>query len=175
MPALIAAGAIDRDADGTIVRVRRRALLNRWTKDYSFLNSNGVTLDYVAPRGLQRLIEHVRDRDDICMTGSAAARTYLPSTSISVIPLTLLAMYAQDPRTLAKELGLVRVGRESSNVIIAPLREPSLLDQSRLSEQGLVAPLGQVLADLLTLPGRMAQEAEQLMDFLSETDLAWRE
>ncbi len=78
MPTLVDAGAIDRSTEGTIVRIRRRSLLERWTADYSFLNSNSLVLDYLAPRGLPRLLDQLRDRDDLCVTGSAAARTYLP-------------------------------------------------------------------------------------------------
>jgi hypothetical protein len=37
-----------------------------------------------------------------------------------------------------------------------------------------VPPLGQVLADLLTLPGREG-EAEQLMDSLADNDPTWIE
>jgi hypothetical protein len=176
IPALVEAGAVERTEDGAIVRIRRRTLLNRWTADYSFLNANGLVLDYLAPRGLPRVLERIRDRDDLCATGSAAARTYLPSSITSVVPLTLLTLYSNDPRGVADSLGLIRTDRDTSNVIIAVPRDPELLNKPRLSESGFpVAPLGQVLADLLTLPGRMAQEAEQVMESLAEKDPTWRE
>ncbi len=176
MPALVDAGAVDRLANGTISRIRRRTLLDRWTADYSFLRSNGLVLDYVAPRGLPRVLERIRNRDDLCVTGSAAARTYLPSAITPVIPLGLLTMYGKDISGIADSLGLVRTGRDTSNVIITTPRDPALLDNPRLSASGFpVAPLGQVLADLLTLPGRMAQEAEQIVDSLAEDDPTWRE
>lgn len=176
MPTLVEAGAIDRSTEGTIVRIRRRSLLERWTADYSFLNSNGLVLDYLAPRGLPRLLDQLRGRDDLCLTGSAAARTYLPPATTSVIPLSLLTMYCNDVTGVAEVLGLVRTSRETSNVIMTTPRDPLLLENLVPSEMGFpVAPLGQVLADLLTLPGRMAQEAEQLMDSLAHDDPTWRE
>ncbi|MFI6031221.1 hypothetical protein [Amycolatopsis magusensis] len=174
MPALTDAGAIDRSPDGTIVEVRKRTLLDRWTADYSFLNSNGLVLDYLAVRGLPRLLEKLRGREDICVTGSAAARAYLPQGTTSVLPMSLLTLYAADPAAIADEFGLVRTGRDTSNVVITSPRDPSLLESPRQSEQGLpVAPLGQVLADLRSLPGRLAQEAEQLIEILTATDPAW--
>lgn len=176
MPALVDAGAVDRSPDGTVTRIRRRTLLDRWTADYSFLNSNGVVADYLAPRGLPGILDRIRDRDDICVTGSAAARTYLPPTVTSVVPLSLLTLYGKDVTGIARSLGLVRTGRDTSNVIITTPRDPELLKKQRLSMQGFpVAPIGQVLADLMTLPGRLAQEAEQIVESLAETDPTWRE
>ncbi|WP_378245795.1 hypothetical protein [Actinokineospora guangxiensis] len=85
-------------------------------------------------------------------------------------------MYAADPQTLADQLKLVRTGRESSNVIITTPRDKTLLAVQEFTASGLpVAPLGQVLADLLTLPGRFAQEADQLIDHLGRTDPDWSE
>jgi hypothetical protein len=176
MPTLVDAGAVDRSADGAITRIRRRTLLDRWTADYSFLNSNGVVLDYLAPRGLSRILEQIRDRDDLCVTGSAAARTYLPPDITSVVPLSLLTLYGNDVTGIADGLGLVRGDRGTSNVIITTPRDQELLKNPRLSAQGFpIAPIAQVLADLLTLPGRMALEAEQIVEYLAEKDATWRE
>ena len=176
MPALTEAGAIDRASDGTILEVRKRTLLDRWTADYTFLNSNGPALDYLAVRGLSRLLDQVRDRDDLSVTGSAAARAYLPPGTTSVIPFSLLTLYAANPAAIADEFGLVRTGRETSNVIITSPRDADLLSSPHRSEQGIpLAPLGQVLADLRTLPGRLAQEAEQLIEILAANDPAWRQ
>ena len=79
MPTLVDAGAVERSDDGTVTRIRRRTLLDRWTADYSFVNSNGVVLDYIAPRGVARTLERMGGRDDIAVSGSAAAREYLPA------------------------------------------------------------------------------------------------
>jgi hypothetical protein len=176
MPALVDAGAVDRSSDGAITRIRRRTLLDRWTADYSFMNSNGVVLDYLAPRGLPRTLEQLRERDDVCVTGSAAGRTYLPSAIISVVPLSLLTLYSKDITGIADSLKLVRTDRSTSNIMVTTPRDPELLKNPRLSAQGFpIVPIGQVLADLLTLPGRMGQEAEQIVESLAEKDPAWRE
>lgn len=175
LPTLVADGAVDRDDSGSVTWVRRRRLLERWVTDYSFLNSNSLVLDYLAPRGLDRVIEQLRSREGVCTTASAAGRTYLPQGITPVVPLTLLACYADDVQSLAADLGLVRVDRQSSNVLITTPADPLLLKAPRRTDEGLpTAPLSQVLADLLSLPGRAAQEAEQLMDTLAAADPAWR-
>ena len=177
MPTLVGAGAIERDDDGAITQVRKRTLLDRWVADYSFTNGNGVVLDYIAPRGLPRTLGRICERDDITVTGSAAAREYLPPGVNSVVPLSLLTLYAQDIAGIARSLGLVRADRANSNVMITTPRDPTLLTKVKAIESGLrIAPESQVLADLLTLPrGRLAQEAEQLIDILERSDNAWRE
>jgi len=176
MPALVDAGALERAADGTVTRIRRRSLLNRWTADYSFLNSNGVVFDYVAPRGIARLLDQLSAWEDYCLTGSAAARTYLPEDQTSVLPLSQLAIYTKDMRGIADRFNLIRTDRSTSNVIVTTPRDKTLLDGPRaLLSSTRIAPVGQVLADLLTLPGRMAQQAEQLINYLAETDPSWSE
>lgn len=177
MPALVDAGAIERADDGTITRVRKRTLLDRWVADYSFTNGNGVVFDYIAPRGLPRTLDRIRESGDITVTGSAAAREYLPDGVTPVVPLTLLSLYTDGIATRARNLGLERASRANSNVMITTPRDGTLLTDAHRIESGLrVAPVSQVLADLLTLPrGRLAQEAEQLIDILARSDDAWRE
>lgn len=177
MPTLVDAGAVERSEDGTITRIRRRTLLDRWIADYSFVNSNGVVLDYIAPRGVSRTLERIRERDDIVVSGSAAAREYLPSGTTSVVPLGLLTLYGDDITGIARSLELVREDRSISNVLITTPRDRTLLEMAEPSASGLrTVPVAQVLADLLTLPrGRLAQEAEQLIDTLASNDIAWRE
>jgi hypothetical protein len=177
MPTLADAGAVERSEDGTISRIRRRTLLDRWTADYSFVNSNGVVLDYIAPRGIARTLQRISDRHDIIVSGSAAAREYLPVETTSVVPLGLLTLYGDDITGIARTLELVRADRTTSNVMMTTPRDRKLLDEGQLSPSGfLTAPIGQVLADLLTLPrGRLAQEAEQLIDVLAMKDASWRE
>ena len=177
MPTLVDAGAVERSDDGTITRIRRRTLLDRWTADYSFVNSNGVVLDYIAPRGVARTLDRIRRREDVAVSGSAAAREYLPAETTSVVPVVLLTLYADDITGLARSLELVRADRATSNVMITVPRDRTLLTVSVPSSSGFpIVPVGQVLADLLTLPrGRLAQEAEQLIDVLAMNDGSWRE
>lgn len=177
MPTLVDAGAIERSADGAIVGIRRRTLLDRWTADYSFVRSNGVVLDYLAPRGITRTLERISGRTDTAVSGSAAAREYLPAGTTSVVPLSVLALYGDDVTGIARSLELVRTDRATANVLITAPRDRTLLSESEPRQSGFpIVPIGQVLADLLTVPrGRLAQEAEQLIDVLARNDATWEE
>jgi hypothetical protein len=91
--------------------------------------------------------------------------------------LGLLTLYGDDVNGIARSLELVRADRAASNVMITAPRDRTLLTDSPPSASGWsIVPVGQVLADLLTLPrARLAQEAEQLIDVLAVNDGSWRE
>jgi hypothetical protein len=174
LPTLVSAGAVVRDESSRIVNVRRRALLDRWTQDYNFLNGNGVVFDYLAPRGLGPVLERLTEFSGLCVTGAFAGRAYLSKETVPVVPATTLCLYANNPRRLGDQLGLIRMDRQSSNVVIAAPRDPELVASPTRFDSGLpLAPLPQVLADLLTLPGRESLLADQLMDQLAESDPMW--
>jgi hypothetical protein len=175
LPTLAAADALERDDRGQVVDINRRALLDRWTADYSFRASNHAVMNCLAPRGLEPLIDRLRSAEALAVTGSVAAQSYLSDGTVPVIPAGRLAVYAYRPASTANVLGLVEVEEEVSNVTIANPRESELLVAPAHDESGLpIAPLPQVLADLMGLPGRESLLAEQLMDQLAETDPLWR-
>ena len=69
---------------------------------------------------------------------------------------------------------------EGTNVVLARSHDATLLVSARppaepITGQAASVPVPQVLADLMTLPGRSAQEAEQIMDLLARTDPRWAE
>lgn len=171
---LASEGIVDRDDNGSVVAVRRQALLRRWVVDYSFVKTNPSVDYFIAPRGLERTLVRVDSRINVAITGSAAARRLLPDSSTSVVPLRLLAFYAERPADLADELGLIDAAPATANVVIARPQDPDILIRPKGSDL-LPAPLPLVIADLLTLPGRSDAEAEQLMDALAATDEAWRD
>jgi len=86
----------------------------------------------------------------------------------------LAALYTARPTTLAQELGLYPAAPGTANVVLARPSEPSLLQPGeRRSGKPAVVPLAQLLADLLTLPGRSPEEAEQVMDILARSRARW--
>jgi hypothetical protein len=173
LPTLVAASAVERDQSGRIVVIRPRALLQRWTQDYSYLNGNGIVLDYLAPRGLDPVLARLPAMPQVCATGAFAGNDYLRAGTVPVVPATRLSLYTRDPQELAAELGLVRIDRQSSNVIVAVPRDRHLLDIPEHRNGMPLAPLAQVLADLLTLPGRESLLADQLMEQLAQSDQRW--
>lgn len=171
---LASEGIVDRDENGRVVAVRRRALLRRWVVDYSFAKTNPSAAYFIAPRGLDRALARLADQRNVAITGSAAARRLLPEPSTSVVPLRLLAIYAASPAEVADELGLIDAEPATANVIIVRPQDPDILAQPKDGDL-VMAPFPLVIADLLTLPGRSDAEAEQLMDALAAADEAWRE
>ena len=170
---LASEGIADRDERGGILAVRRRALVRRWAQDYSFARSNRAVGYYIAPRGLDRAVAQIANHGGIALTGSAAARRVLPDGVTSVVPLRLLAMYADEPAALSRELGLIDAEQATANVVVAAPQDADILPRPG-DRSPATAPAALVLADLLTLPGRSDAEADQLMDALAKNDIAWK-
>lgn len=175
LPTLAAEGVVDREENGRVTAVRRRALLRRWVRDYSFPATNKPVEYFIAPRGLNRTLRSLEAlTSDVALTGSAAARRLLPPSTTSVVPLRLLAVYTTDPAGLASELGLIEASPDTANVVVAAPQDRSILGRTS-TEPLIIAPPPLVLADLLTLPNRSDAEAEQLMNALAYDDAAWEE
>lgn len=171
---LAAEGIVDRDDRGGVAVVRRRALIQRWVRDYAFTKANESVGYYIAPRGLERTMTRLGSAEmAIAPTGSAAARKLLPQGTTSVVPLRLLALYTAVPGALARELGLIDADPATANVVIAAPQDQQILAPT--DGEPPHAPVALILADLLTLPSRSDAEAEQLMDALARDDDAWKE
>lgn len=169
-----AEGIVDRDDRGGIAAARRRALIQRWVRDYQFTKANRSVGYYIAPRGLERTLTRLGDsKAAVALTGSAAARQLLPEGTTSVVPLRLLALYAAQPDALVVELGLIDAEPTAANVVIGAPQDQQILAPADGELQ--LAPVALVLADLLTLPNRSEAEADQLMDALARDDAAWKE
>lgn len=162
--------------NGRVALVHRRALLERWTTDYSYLKSNRPLGRYLAPRGVEAVLDGLQGMDGVIATGSIAARGALPTGVVAATPLSQVALFAQDPAETASRLGLVSTGPASTNVFIAAPYDDALLARSIGSNADDVrtVPLSQALADLFTLPGRAPDEALQVMDILRQSDASWR-
>jgi hypothetical protein len=171
---LASEGIVDRDDTGSVLAVRRRALIRRWVNDYSFAKANPSVGYYIAPRGLDRTLSRLDEQSGIAITGSAAARRLLPDSTTSVVPLRLLALYAADPAALVRNLGLIAAEPATANVVVAAPQDTGVLPAADYQPLA-VAPVALVLADLLTLPARSDAEAAQLMDALATTDASWRD
>lgn len=165
-------GLVERGAEKLISEVRRRPLVYRWTDDYGLTTSNEVERA-VDPRGLDHALAGLRSSaDQYLVTGSAAARTYLPADDLPVAPLTTLVLYADRPRVLARDIGL-RAATRGANVLLVRPFDHALTKGDFVVDGIRYAAAPQVVADLLTGPGRSTEEAEQLMNLMAETDPRW--
>ena len=159
---------IRRENRGPVTEVDWRALIRRWTEDYSLLGSNR-TSNYLEPRGLGSLLRKLRDSDlRYAATGSLGSASVAP-----VAPARLAVLFVDDMEVAADRLEL-RPAEAGANVILAEPFDPVVYERCR--EQGgitYVAP-SQNAADLLTSPGRGPNEAEELMDWMEGNEDAWR-
>lgn len=166
---LTAEGAIERGDRGAITSVRKRALVRRWIRDYSFERSNRSVGCFIATRGIERTLAKLgKLGEPFAVTGSVGARQVLPDDKTSVVPLRLLAIYTRAGAAGIEGMGLIPAEPSDANVYLASPQDPDILAAE-------VAPIGLILADLLTLPGRGDAEADQLMDMLARQDPSWED
>ena len=165
---------LTRADDGKITDVRWRALLERWSKDYSFSKiAAGST--YLAPRGLPDLMKRLAGltkNDQVgqfAVTGSLATprwEAYAPARTAMI--------YADKPDELAARADLRRVDA-GTNVIIARAADTAAFDRTqRLDGVRIVAP-SQAAVDLLALPGRGPEEGRALLDWMEKHEPDWRQ
>ncbi|GLZ39844.1 hypothetical protein Acsp05_34680 [Actinokineospora sp. NBRC 105648] len=163
---------IDRSADGVVTSVRKRALLTRWTADYQVMKANEV-ITTVDPRGISHALEASASLGvRYAVTGSAAARAYLPEGVTPVSPLVSLSLYTEDPIQVMDHLRLKKAEHGANVLVMSPYDEV-VHARARLVDGLTYAAPAQVVADLLTGAGRSSEEAEQLMSALGETDPGW--
>jgi hypothetical protein len=163
-----------RDSSGQVTAVRKRLLVERWIRDYSFLKTNTVSW-YLAPRGVDQLIKKALEGNAwVVETGLSAARRYLPRGVLPITGTSQIALYVTNASEIAEVLGAVPADRAAANVLLAEPYDAELLRRPAPSAGNLpMADVGQVIADLKTMPGRASQAAEQLMDALAATDEGW--
>jgi hypothetical protein len=163
---------VDRNEDGAVISVRKRSLVDRWTQDYKVMASNEV-IAALDPRGLSNTLKKLPAAGArVAVTGSAAARAYLPDDVTPVSPLVSLSLYADDPMGLIDQLGLKTVER-GANVLVMRPYDNVVHAKSRTVAGIEYAPPAQVVADLVTGPGRSSEEAEQLMAVLESNEQGW--
>jgi hypothetical protein len=159
---------ITRTTRGPITTVDWRALLNRWSQEYSPFARQGATM-YLAARGIPAVIERLKKtKVTYAVTGSWAAAEVAP-----VAAPRLLMVYVDDPADVEKALDL-RPGDAGANVAILTPFDDIVFERASTKGGVTVAALSQVAVDLLTSPGRGPNEAEALMDWMQQNEGTWR-
>jgi len=163
---------VERDNRSAVVSVRKRSLARRWAQDYGLTTTNDV-VPALAPRGVDHLLKRLAGyRQPYALTGSAAARTYLPPEITAVAPLTLPVLYVPDAVDALDALELRRAGSGANVMLVEPFDEVAYRGATSTGGLHFVAP-SQAVVDLLTGPGRSAEEADQLVDILGREDAEW--
>ncbi len=162
---LDAAGAVDRGADGKVQRVHLRRLLTRWAEEAP-LERRAQRSAWLDPRGLSALLRRLPAWEGAyAITGSLAAARLAP-----IAPPRLASVWVGDPAAFARGLGL-RPADAGANVLLLVPEDPRTLDEVEIGSDGLrYAVRAQVVADLLSGPGRSPEEAEAVLEVLMAED-----
>jgi hypothetical protein len=160
---------IERSARGPITMVRWRAILERWSRDYGFAESNTVAT-FLEPRGLPALQDRLRKQKDLdyVLTGSMAV-----VDAAQYAPARLAMIYVRDVTAAAKELAL-RATATGGNVVLAAGDYDVVFERTRQASDLRYAALSQVAVDLLNGPGRNPSEAVELLDWMERNESDWR-
>lgn len=158
---------IRREPRGPVIEVRWRKLIERWARDYSFLESNRV-VSYLEPRGLADFPPRLAAARRIAVTGSYAVSAIAP-----IAPARLLAAYVESPEETARRLGLIPAD-SGANVLLAEPYDAVVFE--RVEDRGGMpcVALSQAAVDLLTSPGRAPAEAQALLGWMEANEPAWR-
>ncbi len=159
---------ITKDADGTVIDVNWRDLLQRWAQDYQVAKANRA-VPYLAARGLDWFKSRLASyRGRWALTGSLA----VPSDA-STVPGRLASCYVDVAERAGDELDL-RPAATGANVLLLEPFDEFIWERTR-DESGLkTVAMSQCAVDLITGTGREPSEAEGLMDWMARNEDAWR-
>ncbi|HKY38524.1 MAG TPA: hypothetical protein VJN18_21420 [Polyangiaceae bacterium] len=162
---------ITRDEKKVITAVDWPALIKRWVADYGVTSSN-LMRSYIEPRGLAALAPKLAKLGRYAATGSMAVAG-------GVAPARLAMIYVADAEEAAKALELVPT-ETGANVWLLEPYDAVVFERTQLVKIGsnasiVAAAPSQVVADLMTSPGRGPQEADALMERMKGTEDAWRQ
>lgn len=160
--------AVRRTETGQVGGVDLRRLLQLWADDAP-LESRSATSTWIAPRGLTDLHGKLRTTAvRYAVTGSLAASRRAP-----VAAPRLVSIYVDDPDVLAPAVGL-RPADAGANVLLLVPDDEYPLEGAWADDGMRFAALPQVVADLLSGPGRGPAEAEALLAWMSDNPEVWR-
>lgn len=163
---------ITRDEKKQITAVDWPALIERWVADYSVTRSN-LMRSYLEPRGLGAVVSKIVKLGRYAFTGSLAAQG-------AVAPARLAMVYVDDAERVARDLELTPTDTGANVWLLEPFdtvvfeRTQSLPFGPEPQISIVAASPSQVVADLITSPGRGPQEADALVERMKGTERAWR-
>lgn len=162
---------LTRGEKKVIASVDWSALIARWVRDYRVTESN-VLSSYLEPRGLAALGPRMSKLERYAVTGSLAGS--------GIAPARLAMIYVDDVERAAEALELVPTEAGANVWLLEPydsvvFERTQSLPFAPAPEKLTVtaAAPSQVVADLMTSPGRGPQEAEALFEKMKVTEDAW--
>jgi hypothetical protein len=157
-----------KDQRGLVQEIDCAGTIRRWVQDYAFSKSNRVAT-FLEPRGLSDLRRKLsKAKWTYAATGSLAASLVAP-----VVAPRLAQLYVRDIEAAADALELKRA-EAGANVMLAEPFDDVVYERTSRRDGLVCAALTQVVADLLTSPGRGPAEAEDLLHWMKANVAAWR-
>jgi hypothetical protein len=115
------------------------------------------------------LVVHLaKSHEWYAITGGLAAAAFAPVASPR-----LATVWVRDASEAAKRLCL-RPAESGANVLLLEPGDDYVFDGAQERDGARYAALSQVVADLLTSPGRGPSEAEALLDWMRANEQVWR-
>jgi hypothetical protein len=160
---------VERESRGPITQVDWRPVLERWSRDYGFSQSNTVAT-FLEPRGLAKLTARLTGEAnlDYVLTGSLAAEQFA-----AYAPARLAMLYVRDIDSAAALLEL-RETMSGANVALATGSYDVVFERTQEVEGLRLAAVSQIAVDLLTGPGRNPSEAAALLGWMEQNEPVWR-
>ncbi len=160
---------IERQPRSAITTIDWRALLERWSQDYGFQQSNTVGA-YLQPRGLPAVLDDLRSAPDLryALTGALAAERLAPYAS------PRLAMIYVERLDQAAEMLDLREVDSGTNVLLATGSYDAVFERTQETDGLRITAPSQIAVDLLTAPGRGPSEAGALLDWMAANESTWR-
>ncbi|MHB8619528.1 MAG: hypothetical protein ACYDAG_08155 [Chloroflexota bacterium] len=160
---------VTRDRRGGILTTDWTGILRRWVQDYSLQRSNRVR-SFLEPRGLAQLLEKLKGQSwRYSVSGSLAATKMAPIASPRLALIYLDELLSRAAPVL--ELTETDIG---GNVLLLDPYDNVVFDRTWTRDGATYAALTQVVADLLTSPGRGPSEGEELIRWMQANEDAWR-
>jgi hypothetical protein len=150
-------------------------LIRRWSVDYGVLRTN-ASAGFIEPRGIQQLLEKLRARTPASGTSLAGYTVTGSVAAASVAPFAeprLAMVYVDRIRDAASALGLSPTESGANVILIEPFDRVQV-ERTRVENGIAYCALPQVVADLLTGPGRAPAEAEELVRWMESNEPLWR-
>jgi hypothetical protein len=166
-------GLLEREAlverADVIHRVDWEKVLARWAEDYDFTKANRV-VTAIDPRGAAALVRKLATYgSDWAATGALGT-----PAGVRVVPLQVVAIYVRSPEQAMAELELTATDGGANVLLIEPPDDGPFARAERSGDGVVRCAPSQVVADLLTGPGRGASEARPVLEWMRRNESAWR-
>lgn len=159
---------VERGDRLAVVSLDWQGALRRWSLDYTLRTSNRL-LPCLDPRGTSPFTQELIACDlTYAATAAFGAQRFIP-----YLPARSATVFVPDAHLARERLGL-RASEFGANVMLVEPYDPVVFERTLVRDDLICANPAQIVADLLTGPGREPSTGEELMTWMEANDDAWR-